>query len=96
MAKITFNSVDMAKDLITQLGEFRQRRISNYTDDHVELLIKVLAAPARDISVTIDQKEHYDGDDMKVSLNGSQLTAIGKTLLPQKRGRKKGKSKLSP
>jgi len=49
-----------------------------------ELLIKVLAAPARDISVTIDQKEHYDGDDMKVSLNGSQLTAIGKTLLPQK------------
>ena len=48
-----------------------------------ELLTKVLAAPARNISVTIDQKEHYDGDDMKVSLSGYQLTAIGKTLLPQ-------------
>lgn len=32
----------MAKDLITQLGEYRQRRVSNYTDEHVELLIKVL------------------------------------------------------
>ncbi|MDC0421395.1 phosphocholine cytidylyltransferase family protein [Hellea sp.] len=48
-----------------------------------ELLTRVLAAPAKDISVTIDQKEHYDGDDMKVSLSVHQLTAIGKTLLPQ-------------
>ena len=48
-----------------------------------ELLKKVLAAPPKNISVTIDQKEHYDGDDMKVSLSGYQLTAIGKTLLPQ-------------
>lgn len=47
------------------------------------LLEKVLEAPASDITVTIDQKGHYDGDDMKVSLDGTQLTAIGKTLLPQ-------------
>ena len=47
------------------------------------LLEKVLSAPAKDITVTIDQKGHYDGDDMKVSLDGTQLTAIGKTLLPQ-------------
>jgi len=47
------------------------------------LLEKVLNAPAKDITVTIDQKGHYDGDDMKVSLEGSMLTAIGKTLLPQ-------------
>ena len=47
------------------------------------LLEKVLKAPAKDITVTIDQKGHYDGDDMKVSLEGTHLTAIGKTLLPQ-------------
>lgn len=47
------------------------------------LLEKVLNAPAKDITVTIDQKGHYDGDDMKVSLDGANLTAIGKTLLPQ-------------
>ena len=45
-----------------------------------DLLNTVLNAPAKDITVTIDQKDHYDGDDMKVSLDGTQLTAIGKTL----------------
>lgn len=45
-----------------------------------ELLQTVLAAPAKDIAVTIDQKGHYDGDDMKVTLSDTQLTAIGKTL----------------
>mgnify|MGYP000002473836 CR=1 FL=1 len=45
-----------------------------------ELLQTVLAAPAKDVAVTIDQKGYYDGDDMKVTLDGSQLTAIGKTL----------------
>jgi len=45
-----------------------------------ELLQTVLAAPSKDIAVTIDQKGHYDGDDMKVTLDGSTLTAIGKTL----------------
>lgn len=47
------------------------------------LLEKVLSTPATDIAVTIDQKDHYDGDDMKVTLDGPELTAIGKTLLPQ-------------
>ena len=45
-----------------------------------ELIQTILAAPAKDIAVTIDQKGYYDGDDMKVTLDGSQLTAIGKTL----------------
>lgn len=45
-----------------------------------ELLQTVLAAPAKDIAVTIDQKGYYDGDDMKVTLKGSELVAIGKTL----------------
>ena len=45
-----------------------------------ELLQTILAAPSKDIAVTIDQKGYYDGDDMKVTLDGSRLTAIGKTL----------------
>ncbi|MEP3225107.1 MAG: phosphocholine cytidylyltransferase family protein [Parasphingorhabdus sp.] len=32
------------------------------------------------ITVTVDIKDHYDSDDMKVSLDGDRLTAIGKTL----------------
>ena len=32
------------------------------------------------ITVTVDIKGHYDSDDMKVSLEGERLTAIGKTL----------------
>ena len=47
------------------------------------LLDKVLAAPAADITVTIDKKDQYDGDDMKVTLDGAQLLSIGKTLTPQ-------------
>ena len=47
------------------------------------LLEKVLNAPERNICVTIDQKDQYDGDDMKVTLDGTQLMAIGKTLAPQ-------------
>ncbi len=44
------------------------------------VLKTVLDAPKSNIAVTIDQKTHYDGDDMKVTLDGSRLTAIGKTL----------------
>lgn len=40
----------------------------------------ILNAPKSNIAVTIDQKTHYDGDDMKVTLDGDRLTAIGKTL----------------
>lgn len=38
------------------------------------------AAP---IAVTIDRKAAYDPDDMKVSLEGDRLVAIGKTLAPE-------------
>lgn len=47
-----------------------------------DLIETVIAAPAAPIVVTIDQKDGYDQDDMKVTLSGSSLTAIGKTLLP--------------
>ena len=44
------------------------------------LAAQVVQSPANDIQVTIDKKGSYDSDDMKVSLDGTTLTAIGKTL----------------
>lgn len=41
---------------------------------------RLLAAPASDITVTIDRKPAYDEDDMKVITRDDQLTAIGKKL----------------
>ncbi|MEL7283339.1 MAG: phosphocholine cytidylyltransferase family protein, partial [Pseudomonadota bacterium] len=41
---------------------------------------RVIQSPVNDIQVTIDKKPEYDSDDMKVSLDGTALTAIGKTL----------------
>jgi L-glutamine-phosphate cytidylyltransferase len=47
------------------------------------ILARLLAAPPAPITVTIDRKPGYDEDDMKVSLEGTRLRAIGKTLLPE-------------
>ncbi|HTI68157.1 MAG TPA: phosphocholine cytidylyltransferase family protein [Caulobacteraceae bacterium] len=38
--------------------------------------------PTAPITVTVDRKEVYDADDMKVQTEGAQLVAIGKTLDP--------------
>lgn len=47
------------------------------------LLQRVIAAPAAPIIVTIDRKDEYDADDMKVKLDPEgRLGAIGKTLPP--------------
>jgi choline kinase len=46
------------------------------------VLRRVLRAPEAPITVTIDRKPAYDADDMKVSLVGTRLRAIGKTLAP--------------
>jgi choline kinase len=44
------------------------------------VLNRLLAAPSAPITVTIDRKDRYDADDMKVRLEGSRLVEIGKTL----------------
>ncbi len=45
------------------------------------LLQRVIAAPPAPIVVTIDRKDEYDADDMKVKLNPEgRLGSIGKTL----------------
>jgi choline kinase len=45
-----------------------------------ELMRRVLANPQPGICVTIDRKESYDEDDMKVVEDGGRLKAIGKRL----------------
>jgi choline kinase len=44
------------------------------------LLAKVLGAETGPIAVTIDEKEDYDADDMKVLRDGDRLLRIGKAL----------------
>jgi L-glutamine-phosphate cytidylyltransferase len=44
------------------------------------IVAQVLADSVAPVSVTIDRKTRYDDDDMKVTLDGRRLTAIGKSL----------------
>jgi len=43
---------------------------------------RVMQAQNYPVSVTVDRKAIYDDDDMKVSLDGDRLEAIGKRLAP--------------
>lgn len=47
---------------------------------HPQLFAEARAQVLAPIAVTVDRKERYDSDDMKVRLDGGRLTAIGKTL----------------
>jgi choline kinase len=47
-----------------------------------DLLARVLGAGIGPIAVTIDEKEDYDSDDMKVLREGDRLLRIGKALAP--------------
>ncbi len=44
------------------------------------LLDTVLNSPAAPVTLTIDYKDRYDNDDMRVELEDSMVKAIGKTL----------------
>jgi choline kinase len=46
------------------------------------LLAKVLGAETGPIAVTVDEKDSYDADDMKVLRDGDRLRRIGKALEP--------------
>ena len=46
------------------------------------VLRRLLASPDRPVTVAVSQKGIYDADDMKVTLEGSRLVAIGKGLAP--------------
>lgn len=47
-----------------------------------EIVARVQAGSAWPIAVTVDVKQAYDSDDMKVSRDGDRLVHIGKTLIP--------------
>jgi choline kinase len=47
-----------------------------------DLLATVLGAETGPIAVTVDEKESYDADDMKVLRDGDRLVRIGKALEP--------------
>jgi choline kinase len=46
------------------------------------LLAKILGAETGPIAVTVDEKDSYDADDMKVLREGDRLRRIGKALEP--------------
>ena len=54
--------------------------INGDTNFSPEIIESILTAQDTDIAVTIDRTGPYDGDDMKVTLEGTALKAIGKTL----------------
>jgi choline kinase len=45
-----------------------------------EIARRLVAAPASEITVTVDRKAEYDADDMKVLEEGGRLMAIGKVI----------------
>lgn len=66
----------MAKDLMDE----NMLLINGDTLFTPELLRQVLDSETHDIQITIDKKAKYDWDDMKVTLDGDRLLAIGKDL----------------
>ncbi|MFO0991653.1 MAG: phosphocholine cytidylyltransferase family protein [Hyphomicrobiales bacterium] len=69
----------MARTAMT--GDFVQ--LNGDTLFRADLAARMLAAPAAPVTVAINHKERYDGDDMKVMSDGGRLTEIGKTLPPE-------------
>ncbi|MEM7709753.1 MAG: phosphocholine cytidylyltransferase family protein [Pseudomonadota bacterium] len=45
-----------------------------------DVIEQALAGAAAPVNVTVDRKDGYDADDMKVCVEGDRLTRIGKTL----------------
>ncbi|RKR06943.1 choline kinase [Kushneria sinocarnis] len=44
------------------------------------VLDQLLTSPQQPITLAIDHKAHYDADDMKVTVEGTRLTRVGKAL----------------
>ncbi len=47
-----------------------------------KIIRRLLAAPPAAITVTVDKKDDYDDDDMRVKLDGDRMLRIGKHLRP--------------
>jgi choline kinase len=67
---------------VAMTGDFVLLNGDTLFEDRV--LERLLASPPAPITVTIDHKDHYDDDDMKVSIDANgRLLAIGKRLPPE-------------
>ncbi len=66
----------MAREEMT--GEFIQVNGDNVFQ--AGLVRSLLEQSSGEITVAINRKDNYDGDDMKVMLDGERMTEIGKTL----------------
>jgi L-glutamine-phosphate cytidylyltransferase len=82
---------------LTRHELFRGGLIVNGDDlFHPSLLRRALAAPG-DIAVTINRKDSYDPDDMKVLIDGHRVRRIGKDIpLDEAQGEAIGVIRLSP
>jgi choline kinase len=49
----------------------------------VAVLAKIVGEAKAPINLTVNRKPAYDTDDMKVTLTGDRVAAVGKTLLPK-------------
>lgn len=45
-----------------------------------DLVERLLAAPEAPVTVAVNYKDRYDADDMKVTMQGNRVLAVGKTL----------------
>lgn len=77
-----FQVSDNLASLYLAAGELARGGIILNGDTLFEAAVsqRLLSQAAAPVSVTIDRKAHYDDDDMKVSLDGLSLKAIGKNL----------------
>lgn len=48
----------------------------------VAVLPKIIGGAKSPINLTVNRKASYDSDDMKVTLDGDRVAAVGKTLMP--------------
>jgi len=56
--------------------------INGDTVFEARVLERLLASPPASLTLAVNEKDSYDADDMKVSLDGTRLCAVGKQLPP--------------
>ena len=54
--------------------------INGDTVFETRVLERLLASPPASLTLAVNEKDSYDADDMKVSLDGTRLRAVGKHL----------------
>ena len=85
-AKVVFNPFYQVADNLGSLWIAREEMRDDFiilngdTLVSPDIVARLIAADAFPITVTVDVKDAYDADDMKVERDGDRLVHIGKTL----------------